>query len=88
MNHQLCASIIGGSGPGKANVLLNVIRKNERTDIHKIYLNVKDSFESKNEVLINGREKVEIKKLKILKSSIDYSQIMDDVYENLEDYNP
>ena len=29
-----------------------------------------------------------IKKLKDPKSFIDYSQTIDDVYENLEDYNP
>ena len=39
-------------------------------------------------MLINGREKVGIKKLKNLKAFIGYSQIIDNVYENLEDYNP
>ena len=38
--------------------------------------------------LINGKEKGGIKELKNLKSFIDYSQTIDDVYENLEDYNP
>ena len=39
-------------------------------------------------MLINGREKVGIENFKNLKAFIDYSQIIDDVYENLEDYNP
>ena len=39
-------------------------------------------------MLINGRENVGIKKLKNPKVFIDYSQTIDDVYENLEDYNP
>ena len=39
-------------------------------------------------MLINGREKRGIKNLKIPKVLIDYSQTIDDVYENLEDYNP
>ena len=39
-------------------------------------------------MLINGKEKVGIKKLKTLKAFVDYSQTIDDVYENLEDYNP
>ena len=39
-------------------------------------------------MLINGREKVRIKKLKIPEALVDYSQAIDDVYENLEDYNP
>ena len=38
-------------------------------------------------MLINGREKVGIKKLKNPKTFIDYSQKIADVYENLEDYN-
>ena len=36
-------------------------------------------------MLINRREKVETENLKAF---IDYSQAIDDVYENLEDYNP
>ena len=39
-------------------------------------------------MLINGREKVGIKKLKKSKAFIDYSETSDDVYEYLEDYNP
>ena len=38
--------IIGASGPGKANVLLNLI-KHQRPDIDKIYFYVKDPFKSK-----------------------------------------
>ena len=58
------------------------------SDIGKIYLYVKDPFESKYQLLINGREKVGIENLKNPKAFIDYSQTIDDVYENLEDYNP
>ena len=54
--------------------------KNQQTDIGKFYLHVKDPFESKYQLLINGREKVEIKKLKNPKAFIDYPQKMDDVY--------
>ena len=49
--------ITGGSGSGKTYVLLNLI-KSQRPDIDKIYLNVKDAFESKYQLRINGREKV------------------------------
>ena len=38
--------------------------------------------------IINGREGVGIKKLKNSKAFIDYIQTIDDVYCNLEDYNP
>ena len=41
-----------------------------------------------SKIHINGREKVGIENLKNPKASIDYSQTVDDVYENLEDYNP
>ena len=49
---------------------------------------VKDPFESKYQLLINGRDKVGIKQTKKQKAFIDYSQTIDDVYENLEEYNP
>ena len=68
-------------------MLLNWI-KHERPDITKIYLYVKDPFESKYQLLNHRREKVGIKKLKNPKAFIDYSQTIDDVCENLEDYNP
>ena len=78
--------IIGVSGLGKTNVLLNLI-KNQRPDIDKICLYVKDPFESKYELLIKKREKVRIKKLKNPKAFIDYSQTIDHFYENLEECN-
>ena len=39
-------------------------------------------------MLINRRKKVGIKKLKTSTAFIDYSQTIDDVYENLKDYDP
>ena len=47
----------------KNNVLLKVI-KNQWLGTDKINLYVKDPFESKYQLLVNRREKVEIKKLK------------------------
>ena len=38
-------------------------------------------------MLINGKEKAGNKTLKNPKKFIDYWQTVDDVYENLEDYN-
>ena len=86
-DHPYRILINGGSGSGKTNVLLNLI-KYERSDIDKIYLYLKDPFESKYQLLIKGTEKVGIENLKIPKAFVDYSQTIDDVYENLEDYNP
>ena len=68
-------------------MLLN-LRNDQRRYIDKIYLYVKNSFESNYKLLIIGKEKVGIKKLKNLKAFIDYSQTVDDTYENLEDHDP
>ena len=86
-DHPYRIVIIGGLGSGKTNVLLNLI-KNQRPDIDKIYLYVKDPFELKYHLLIKGKEKVGIKNLKNPKAFVDYSQTIDDVYENLKEYNP
>ena len=86
LDHPYRILIIGGSGSGKTNVLLNLI-KHQRTDIDKIYLYVKDPFESNHQLLINGRETGGIENLKNPKAFIDYLQTIDNVYENLEDYN-
>ena len=87
LDHLYRIIIISRSGSGKTNVLLNLI-KHQRTDIDKIYLYVKDSFESNYQLLINGWEKVGVDILKNPKPFTDYSQSNADVYENLEDYNP
>ena len=69
-------------------MLLKLI-KHQRPDIHKIYLFVKGPFASKYQLLINQREKVGTEILKNPKAFVDFLQtIDDDVYENLEDYNP
>ena len=53
-DHPYRILIIGGSGSGKANVLLNLM-KHQRSDIGKTYLYVKHAFESKYQLLINGK---------------------------------
>ena len=64
---------------------MNLI-KYQQTDIDKIHLYRTDPLESKYRLLINGREKVGIENLENLKALINYSQTIDDVSENLEDY--
>ena len=73
-------------GKLKTNVLLNLI-KHQQPDLDKICLYVKNPFESKYQLLLNGREKVGLENLKNLKEFIDYSQTIDDAYQNAEDYS-
>ena len=55
-DHPYRTLIIDDSLLGKANVLLNLI-KHQQPGIDKIYLYVKDPFESNYQLLINGKEK-------------------------------
>ena len=73
-------------GPGKTSTLLNLI--NEQRDIDKIYLYAKDLSGSKYEHLIKNRENAGIKHLNDSKAFIECSNTMDDVYENIDLYNP
>ena len=84
-HHPYRILIIGGSGSGKTNTLLNLI--NEQRDIDKIYLYAKDLSESKYKHLIKNRENAGIKHLNYSKAFIDFSNTMDDVYENIDDFN-
>ena len=58
-DHQYRILIIGGSGSGKTNLLLNLI--NKQPDIDKIYLYVKDPYEAKYQFLIDKRESIGLK---------------------------
>ena len=78
--------IIGGSGSGETNALLNLIM--EQDDIHKIYLYAKDLSEPKHEFLIKKCKDVGIKYCNDPNSFIECSNRMDDVYQNIVDYNP
>ena len=85
-NYPYRILIIGGSGSGKTNTLLNLI--NEQEDIDKIYLHAKDLSEPKYEFLIKNGENAGIKHVNNSKALIECSNKMDDVYENINDYNP
>ena len=77
--------IIGGSGSGKANTLLNLI--NEQNDVDKIYLYARDLNERKYKILTKKRKDAGIKHLNDPDAFIECSNTMDDVYENIHDYN-
>ena len=76
-DHLYRILIIGGSGSGETNALLNLIM--EQDDIHKIYLYAKDLSEPKHEFLIKKCKDVEIKYCNDPNSFIECSNRMDDV---------
>ena len=77
--------IIGPSGSGKTNTLLHLI--NNLHPIDKIYLYAKGINEPKYEYLINKREQAGIKTLNDLHAFIEYSDDIDDVLEDVNNYN-
>ena len=85
-DHPYRIIIVGGSGSGKTNALLNLI--NNEPDIDKIYLYAKDPYETKYQYLINKREKVQVDHFNGPKTFMEYSNYMQDVYNNIEEYNP
>ena len=77
--------IIGPSGSGKTNTLLHLI--NNFHPIDKIYLYTKDTDEKKYQYLINKREQAGIKNLNDPHAFIKYSNNMNDVLEDINNYN-
>ena len=67
-------------------LLLNLI--NEQKDIDKIYLYAKDLSEANHEFLIKNCENAGLKHVNDSKAFIEYPNTMDDVYENIDGYNP
>ena len=86
LDHPYRILIIGGSGSGKTNLLLNLIE--HQPDIDKIYLYAKDPYESKCRYLIKEIKSVVINHFNDPKAFIEYSNDMNDVYKNIDEYNP
>ena len=84
-DHPYRILIIGGSGSGKTNALLNLI--NNQPDIDKIYLYAKDPYEDKYQFLIKKRENIGLKHFNDPNAFIEYSNDMNDVYKNINMYN-
>ena len=78
-------SIIGPSGSSKTNTLLHLIDKFHPID--KIYLYAKDTDEDNYQYLINKREQAGIKNLNDPHAFIEYSSDMNDVLEDINNYN-
>ena len=86
-DHPYRILITDGSGSGKTNALLNLI--NEQKNIDKMYLYAKDLSEpTRYEYLIKNRENAGIKYVNDGNAFIECSNIMDDIYESINDYNP
>ena len=84
-DHPYRILIIGGSGSGKTNTLLNLI--NNQLDIDKIYLYAKDLHEAKYQFLINKRESAGLNRFNEPKAFIEYSDDMQDAQKNIDEYN-
>ena len=85
-DHPYRILIIEGFKSEKTNSLINLI--NEQNDIDRIYLYAKDLSEPWYEYLITKHKNAEIKHFNDLNALIECSNTLDDVYENIYDYNP
>ena len=56
-------------------------------DIDKLYLYAKNPYEAKYQYLINIHEKVGLKRFSYPEAFIEYSNDMQDVYKNIDEYN-
>ena len=68
-DHPYRILIVGDSGSGKTNVLLNLI--NHEPDIDKIYLYAKDPYETKYQLPINKRKSTDLRYLNYSKAFIE-----------------
>ena len=85
-DHLYRILIIGGSGSRKTKALSNLI--NNQPDIGKINLYAKDPREAKYQFLINKKESMGLKHSNDPKAFNEYSNDMQDVSKNIDEYNP
>ena len=87
-DHLYIIIIIGGSGSGKTNTLLNLTKEQDNSDvIDQIYLYARDLNERKYQFLIKKREDAGIKHYNNLNAFTECSNTMDVVYENINYHN-
>ena len=77
--------IIGPSGSDKTNYIINSIQRDNNI-IDKIYLYAKDLEEPKYKFLIDEREQAGINFNNDPTAFIEYSNSMDDIFPQIEDY--
>ena len=85
-DHPYRIIIIGGSGSAKTNSLFNLI--SHQPDIDNIHSYIIDPYEAKYQFLINKPESTGLKHLNNFKAFAEYSNDLDDLYKNIEKYNP
>ena len=85
-DHPYRILMVGGSGYGKTNALLNLI--NHKLNIDNFDLYAKDPYDAKYQFLINKQESTGLNNLYYSKGSIKYLNDMDNIYRNFEQYNP
>ena len=84
-DHPCRILITADSASRKIISLFNLI--NQELGIDKIYLYAKDRYEANYQFLINKRESTSLKHFNDSKVFIEYSNHMDDIYKNIEEYN-
>ena len=72
----------------KALLITKCVTVKDKCVIDKIYPYAKDPYEAKYQFLINKCEKVELDRFSDSKAFNKYSNDMQDVYKNIEGYNP
>ena len=77
--------IIEGFASGKMNSLINLI--NHQPNIDNIYLYAKDLNKARHQFLIKKREDVGSNHFNDSKTFTEYSNDMDNIYKNIEEYN-
>ena len=82
-DHLYWILILGGSGSGKTNALLNLI--NHEPDTDKISLYAKYPSEAKYQLPINKRESTGLKYDS--KALTKFSNDKEDIYENIKEHN-
>ena len=88
-HHLYRILIIGGSGSGKTNTVINLIREQDYNYVtEKRYLYAKDLNEVKYRFLIEKREYVGTKHKNDPTAYFECSNTVDDVYEKINYYNP
>ena len=85
-DHPYRILILGGSGSGKTNALLNLL--NEQHDIDKMYVYARDLNKPKYQFLIKKCEDAGIKHYNDPNAFIECSNTMDNFYEDIDNYNP